>query len=95
MDVSTFSVLLLLFMFTFALLGMELFANKVRFSPDDRLDYLNGVAPNNNYDTVLNAFTTVFVVMTADAWSSVYFLHYRAFSNIATTIYFLLLIIIG
>lgn len=35
-DVSTFSVLLLMFMFIFTLLGMELFGYKVAFDSDDR-----------------------------------------------------------
>lgn len=33
-DVAVFSVLVLLFMFIFTLLGLELFANKARFKPD-------------------------------------------------------------
>ena len=34
-DVSYFSVLLLLFMFIYALIGMELYAYKLRFSGDE------------------------------------------------------------
>lgn len=96
-DVSYFSILLFLFMFTFALLGMELFANRVKFNPlDNSLDLsAKGLVPENNFNSVLNSFTTVFVVMTADAWSAIYFNHYRALQNFGTTFYFILLIIIG
>lgn len=41
-DISTFSVLLFIFMFCFTLLGMELFAYKAKFDPDNRLDLVNG-----------------------------------------------------
>lgn len=77
-DIGTFSILMLLFLFSFALLGMELFANKVKFDKDGNLDLLNGEAPNANYDNLLNAFTTVFIVLTADGWSGIYFAHRRA-----------------
>lgn len=82
-------------MITFALLGMEMFGNRVKITADDKVDLLNGSSPPSNFDTVLNAFTTVFVVMTADGWSGIYFNHYRALESSGTTIYFILLIIIG
>lgn len=94
-DVSIFSILLGLFMFTFALLGMELFAFRSRFADDGSVDLANGTSPNNNFDTLLNSFTTVFVVMTGDGWSSIYFEQYRGLSNSATTAYFIVLVIIG
>lgn len=94
-DVSTFSVLLFLFMFTFALLGMELFGCKVRFDEKNKIDLVNGNPPDANFDSILNSFTTVFIVMTADAWSNIYFNHYRAISNSATTFYFIILVLIG
>ena len=56
-------------MFTFALLGMEIYAYKVSFASDNSIDLKNGTTPNNNFNGFLNAFTTVFVVMTADGWS--------------------------
>lgn len=94
-DISVFSILLGLFMFTFALLGMELFAYRARFNEDDELDLENGRVPNNNFDNLLNSFTTVFVVITGDGWSQIYFNSYRALSNPATTIFFIVLVIIG
>lgn len=78
-DISSFSLLLFLFMFTFALLGMELFAYRMQFHLNDLVDSDgDGKAPNSNFDNLLNAFTTVFVVMSAESWSTIYFNHYRA-----------------
>lgn len=94
-DIGTFSILMLLFMLSFALLGMELFANRVRFDPSNNLDLENGSPPNSNYDSLLNAFTTVFIVLTADGWSGIYFAHKRAIPTVVPTIYFNLLIVIG
>lgn len=94
-DVGTFSILLFLFMFTFSLLGMEMYANKVKFLPDNSLDLTNGESPSSNFDTLLNAFATVFTLLTADGWSAIYFAHYRGLPNISSTLYFILLIILG
>lgn len=94
-DVGTFSILLFLFMFTFSLLGMETYANRVKFAPDNSIDLENGTSPDSNFDSLLNSFATVFVVLTADGWSNIYFNHYRAIENEWSTIYFIMLIIIG
>ena len=84
-----------LFMFVFSLLGMNMYAFKVKFAPDNSLDLINGESPESNFDTLLNAFATVFVVLTADGWSAIYFAHYRAYQSEATTFYFITLIILG
>ena len=94
-DVGTFSILMFLFMFVFSLLGMNMYAFKVKFAPDNSLDLINGESPESNFDTLLNAFATVFVVLTADGWSAIYFAHYRAYQSEATTFYFITLIILG
>jgi hypothetical protein len=64
-DISSFSILLFLFMFTYTLLGMELFAYKVKFNADNVYDE-NGHSPRTNFNTFLIGFTTVFVVITGE-----------------------------
>ena len=78
---STFSILLFIFMFCFTLLGLELFAYRAKFNDAQELDLVNGESPDSNFDTLLNAFATVFIVLTADGWSSIYFNMYRAVLN--------------
>jgi hypothetical protein len=41
-DIGNFSVLLFLFLFTYTLLGMEIFSYKVMFNKDGELDLNNG-----------------------------------------------------
>jgi voltage-dependent calcium channel L type alpha-1D len=43
MDIASFTVLLFLFMFIYAILGMEIFAEKAKFT-DDKIDMENGVS---------------------------------------------------
>lgn len=94
-DVSTFTVLLVIIMLVFSLMGRELFAYQVRFNEANEYDLDRGVAPDSNFDTIYQAFTTVFVVMTADGWSAIYFSHYLAKPNFGTTFYFIALILVG
>lgn len=66
-DVASFSVLLLLFTFILTLLGMELFSNKVKLdSATNYVDYENGTSPEVNFDTFINAFSAVFIILTND-----------------------------
>ena len=40
--IGDYVILLMLFMYVFALLGMSIFAGKIKFNEDDKLDLLNG-----------------------------------------------------
>ena len=48
--IGDYVILLLLFMYVFALLGMSFFAGSVKFNEDDKLDLVNGVPPRANFD---------------------------------------------
>lgn len=95
-DIATFSVLLFLSMFMFTLLGLELFGNKAKFDLEkDVVDMENGVSPTFNFDDFLNAFTTVFVVLTNDMIFVIYTNYYRTVGSTPSTFFFILLAIIG
>ncbi len=94
-DVSNFSVLLFLFIFIFMLLGMELFAYKVRFTADKIVDLEAGVAPDSNFDNFLEAFLSVFIVLANDGWSTIYIDHYLATNELLASFFFIALLLIG
>lgn len=77
-DVTTFSILLALFMFTYTLLGLELFAERAKFDANNNVDPDNGTSPVYNFDYFFSAFTTVFIVLTNDSWQYMLYAHYRA-----------------
>jgi voltage-dependent calcium channel L type alpha-1D len=81
MDIISFMILLILFIFIFALLGMEFFAQRVRFDEDTGLvvpykelqeryntDPYSLVALRNNFDSISRALTSVFVIAMEDDW---------------------------
>jgi hypothetical protein len=73
-DISTFSILLLVFIFTYTVLGMELFAYKAKFDKNGNVDLSdNGTYIDSNFNTFFDAFLTVFVTLTGDTWSIIYY----------------------
>ena len=99
-DVSNFSVLLFLFMFTYALLGMELYANKIKFDQynnpvdcEEDKDCL-GESLRTNFDSWVNAMITVFILIVGDDWNSYMFDYVRA-TNKNSILYFMSLVTLG
>jgi hypothetical protein len=89
-------VLLFIFIFTYTLFGLEVFAYRAKIDfKNDVVDNVNGESPQNNFDTFLDSFTTVFVVLTNESMSEIYFNHYRTVGATASTIFFISLVIIG
>lgn len=50
--IGDYVILLMLFMYVFALLGMSVFAGKIEFDEDDKVDLENGLPPRTNFDTI-------------------------------------------
>ena len=92
--VGDYCILLLLFIYVFALLGMSMFAGKVKFNDDGDIDYENGEVPRANFDHILWAMVTVFFVMIGENWNSTMYDHMRGTSKLAS-IYFIALVILG
>jgi hypothetical protein len=95
-DISSFTVVLFLFMFIYSILGMELFAEKAKFNPNGSINTDGtGQSVNQNFDSFLWSFTTVFVLLTEDGWGGIYLNYHRAVSGWKSNLYFLSLFIIG
>jgi Ion transport protein len=83
-DLSTISVLFGVFIFIYLLMGLELFAYK-----------LHDPLAESKFDTFLESFLSVFIVLANDGWSTIYFDHVRSLEPISTSLYFVSLVIIG
>lgn len=105
-DISNFGVLLFLFMYIFALLGMELFANNIRLTWDGEIisdipAFVKSegimIAPRYNFDNVYNALIVVFCAILGEDWNnSMYSFINPGIANEYVIIgYFLLLLILG
>jgi hypothetical protein len=94
-DIRNFLLLLLMFIIMFTLLGMELFAFRVRFDKEDRFDPDGKYYPDSTFNTFAEGFFSVFILLANDGWTTIYFNHYRAALGFTATPYFLSLLILG
>ena len=86
---GVFLVLLLLFIFIFMLIGMELFAYKVKYDDSgmpvqyDAEGHAKsaGQSMRANFDYPGRALTTIFIVAVGDDWNAIMYGYYRAFHN--------------
>ena len=94
-DIGYFSVLLLLLIFVYSLIGMELFSQKAKFDEDKNIDLEHGESLDANFDSFLESFTTVFILLTEDGWSDIFRSYSRAVGPVQANIFFISLFIIG
>ena len=86
MELGNFLLIVLITIFIFALLGMQLFGGKFDF-PDE------GV-PRHNFDTLIWSIVTVFQILSGEDWNAVMYDGVRATNSLAT-LYFILLLVVG
>lgn len=66
LDIGNFGMLLVLFMYIYALVGLQFFANRFHFDEDGvavgigEPGYHTAEVPRSNFDSLMNAFTTIF-----------------------------------
>jgi hypothetical protein len=70
LGMGNYTVLLTLFVYLFALLGMQFFAGKFTFG-NDGLYSSSGSVPRENFDTIWEAFITIIIIMIGDNWNIV------------------------
>jgi len=108
MEIGNFFLLLCLFIYIYALMGMQFFANKMRFDMDDghTLDFKNDPdspvndpfytdIPLSNFDSFVRAVVTIFQVLTGENWNAVMYDARRAAGPGLASLYFISLVIFG
>jgi hypothetical protein len=108
-DVALFSVLVLLYLYICALLGMELFAHYCYFNENGEIvtDYFAAVdagqklePPRSNFNNVGMALTSVFILVLGEDWPFIMYDHVRIY-GVGTTVgagiqfYFVLVLSVG
>ena len=92
-DVSNISVIILIFVFTYTLIGMELFAYKLPSDNEVRFD--DPIRRRSTFNTFIESFFSVFIVLVGDGWTDIYFDHYRHIDIFTSSLFFMTLIILG
>ncbi|CAM9345432.1 unnamed protein product, partial [Laminaria digitata] len=103
LDIGNFGLLLLLFMYIYVLIGLQFFANRFHFDDDGHVigigeeGYDTAEVPRSNFDSLLNAFVTVFEasgILSGENWNAVMYNGRRATSWVSV-FYFITLIVMG
>ena len=92
--VSNASVVLLIIVFIFTLLGMQLFGGRFTDAYDGVAKF-EGDDPRHHFDNIFWAFVTVFQVLTGENWNEVLYNGIKGTSWASSVIYFTLLNIVG
>lgn len=90
--IGNYVVLLVLFIYVYALLGMQFFAGKLRF--DDGVPSKTGIVPRAHFDSLIWACTTIFSILMGDNWNGIMYDCMRAVGPVCT-LYFITLIMFG
>lgn len=96
-EIGNFSVLLFLFMYIYALIGMQMFGNRFRFDSDGfPVDMTQPAVyiPRANFDTILWSMVTIFQVLTGENWNNVFVDGWRA-TGWTCVLYFISLVVFG
>ncbi|KAE9001800.1 Sodium channel protein type 5 subunit alpha [Phytophthora rubi] len=99
-SITNFGVLLFLFIYIYALVGVQFFGNTMRFddegypTPFTLEGFWNGTVPRNNFDTLLWAAVTVFQIITGENWNNI--MYFAILGNgMFSCVYFISLVILG
>ena len=101
-DLGNFGVLLTLFLYIYTLVGMQFFANRLRYDEDGYPiedigsdEWKNpAIWPRSNFDDFNHAFGTVFQVLTTENWNNIMY-DCRRSTGAGSIIYTCSLIIVG
>lgn len=100
--ISDYVILLLLFIFVFALMGMSFFAGKVKFDAETNATVpigandmpIGGVSPRTNFDELIWAIITIFEVLMGESWNLTMYACIRSVSPLSA-VYFIALVVGG
>lgn len=94
-SIGNYTVLLILFIYVYSLLGMQFFAGRLKFDPDTELPSKEtGISPRANFDTLTWSSLTLFEILIGDNWNGVMYDCIRAVGP-GAVIYFITLIMFG
>ena len=79
-------------MFIYILLGLEFYANQIKFDALNNVDVENGTSPRMNFDSFLNAFILVFALL--HKWDETMYNFVRIKGNLSL-LYFISYVIFG
>lgn len=92
--IGDYVILLLLFIYVFALIGMSFFSGQMKFDEDDKVDHENGESPRTNFDNLGWAVITILQVLLGEGWNEIMYSCMRSV-NLFWAVYYIALVVFG
>ena len=92
-SIGNYVVLLILFIYVFALMGMQFFAGKLKFNEEGQPDMDNGTDRRYNFNTIDITFLTIFQLLIGDNWNDLMYDVVRVTSDVSV-VYFIVITVI-
>ncbi len=100
-EIGNFAVLLLLFIFMYGLVGMQIMSNRLHFSSESGATiainedgYDEALIPRSHFDSFFWSLVTVFQILTGENWNAIMYDSWRARGSIGV-VYMISLLVIG
>ena len=87
-DIMNFLILLGLFVLMYAIIGMELFADKAKFGAHELVDLEHGESMRYNFDCLRNALIASYTLVIGESWPELYYAYSRVNHSIVTAYFF-------
>ena len=101
---GNFFVLLIIFLYVYSLLGMQMFAGRLKFDqkgfplgePATEWAQIEALTvPRSNFDNIINSFITVFQILIGERWNDIFYDCWRGGGSLVASGYFITLIFFG
>lgn len=93
-DLSYFSLVLFLVVYIYTLISLQFFAFSIKFDEDNNFNLETGKSPRGNFDGIVNALSTVFIILLGENYYSYMYDAVRSV-GIVSVIFFISLILFG
>lgn len=95
-EISHYLILISIMTYVYALIGMTIFKDKLKFDSDNKYNEKFGVSPFLNFDNIYIAFISVFSLLIGDNWQNLMYdcLRSESIDKFSVYVYFLSVIIL-
>lgn len=92
-DAMNITLLMMIFVLCYTLVGLELYA--YHLTPNNKLIFDTEYRHQSTFNTFLESFLSVFIVLANDGWTRIFVDHYRSANSVVVSIFFISLIVVG
>lgn len=71
-EMGNYMILIFINILCFALVGRQLFRNRLKFNSSGEFDIINGLTADNNFDTFFDSIISTFIIFVGEDWNQLF-----------------------